>query len=279
MSKGKYKRKKNHGQNKAQKRPAKRVLMDPKEEDSDNQAKPAANSAHQTANDIQPRWYIRLYRWAKDGKTFTDWCLAAFTFVLAVAAIYQFVIMRGQLKVMSGQLEAMRIDERPWMKITADFLPIQAFSPDIAKLHVFNTGKTPASRISVKMAVETVENGRNPKLDFGWPIDVMTTGVVFPNTQTEDLPIRREKSPFRDLTLQGPGPAEPDPITQEEMIRFGDNKIFFVVYARIEYFDSSNVQHWTNFCAFKGHAQGTVTTQTVSAQDCTNFNAVDSNKK
>jgi len=89
----------------------------------------------------------------KDNKPFTDWCMAAFTLVLATAPIYQFTIMRGQLDTMRGQLEEMRkqtvLTERPWLKI----------KQRIVSPLTFNVGGR-ASEIPVAMMTveDTIEN-------------------------------------------------------------------------------------------------------------------------
>jgi len=58
------------------------------------------------SNNKGNRWK-RFRDWAKQNSSFTDWCIALFTLVLAVAAVYQFIIM-------GGQLDEMRKDQRPW---------------------------------------------------------------------------------------------------------------------------------------------------------------------
>lgn len=84
-------------------------LMNSEKPDANDHA--TTNAKKQTAKSNTPSSWNQVVEWAKEGKTFTDWCVAVFTFVLAAAAIYQFTVM-------NGQLDTMRKDQRPWIDFT-----------------------------------------------------------------------------------------------------------------------------------------------------------------
>src|ERR1700720_3338851 len=106
MAKGKYKRKKKHAQQQAQRRTADTVLPE-QQEMTTNKAETTTERTKKSANSKNPSQWERFKEWASRDKSFTDWCLALFTLALACAAIYQFIIM-------SNQLDDMRKDQRPW---------------------------------------------------------------------------------------------------------------------------------------------------------------------
>jgi hypothetical protein len=64
----------------------------------------------------------RFFEWIKENSSFTDWCIALFTDVLAGAAIYQFLNM-------NGQLDDMRKDRRPWITISFKAGDLQPNNP------------------------------------------------------------------------------------------------------------------------------------------------------
>jgi hypothetical protein len=118
MSKDKYRHKRERARQKAQPAAQQAPIEEPARIVKDRE-ETAAKGAENLANN--PTRWQRFKEWVKDNKTFTDWCMATFTFVLAAAAIYQFTIMRGQLDTMRGQLGEMQkqtvLTERPWVKI------------------------------------------------------------------------------------------------------------------------------------------------------------------
>jgi hypothetical protein len=191
----------------------------------------------------------------------TDYIIALFTLVLAGCAIYQFVIM-------SGQLDAMRKDQRPWLKLTFELNPVAVNSPVSGIMRLSNGGKTPAREVKADVVIEWVTNGQQPVFDYAFPHGAATTGTVFPNEAPIGVPIVRTQ-------FVGAGPAsENEIVSQAKFDQYMGIKIFLVVYATVTYKDFFGNDHWTKTCAFYSppSAVGNVT-----AQKCTNYGDIDNN--
>jgi len=195
----------------------------------------------------------------------TDRLITAFTAVLAVAAIYQIVIT-------GSQLDTMRKDQRPWIKISYTPAPLTALGSVGGTIHLVNNGKTPARGVvRGDFFVEAVKNGEQPKLDSpDYPHTKFTTGIVVPNDSPQDIPIERRRfaSNGSDIEL--------DPLTATEFDDFKQVKIFFVAYGTVYYADFFGINHWTKFCMFSGPPNPPPNTG-VTAQQCSNYSDVDSN--
>ena len=101
-----------------------------------DQRETAVKTRNKVTDNERPTRWMRFKEWTKKDKTFTDWCVAAFTAVLAVAAIYQFIVM-------GGQLDTMRKDQRPWMDLTftTNSNALQVGYPITAAAHMVNGGR------------------------------------------------------------------------------------------------------------------------------------------
>ena len=236
--------------------------------------KDAAQGTNIAARNKNPSLWKRFNEYLKK-PSITDWSIAVFTAALVATTIYQFSIMKGQL-------DEMRLDQRPWIKVSVDLLPLHVGSAEIASLHVINTGKTAATKVNTNYTTETVVNGETPKLDFSTGTNMNSwVAVFFPEPKPADVVVVR----MRHLQGNEPGidrndvriaeQAPLDPITQQDVGNFNGGKIFFVVYVRFDYFDASGVAHWTQFC---GWYAGGKTEHFVSSRKCAQYNAVDSNK-
>jgi hypothetical protein len=235
MVRGKYQRKRDHAQQQA-------ALVEP--------IAPENIVAEATKPKMKQSRWQRTKTWVKEGSTFTNCVIAAFTFVLSLAAIYQFVIMDSQLKTM-------RKDQRPWIKATAeidDFVPLADIH---GKLHLVTNGKTPALRVRGDLVIEKVANGDQPKFDYPDPHPAFVQGAIFPGDPVD------VKIPFPSSKL-----------TADEIADYHNLKIFFVVYGVVHYSDYFGVNHWTKFCAyiFPSDASGELTAMT-----CANYGDVDGN--
>ena len=178
MSKGKHKRKREQAQRKAQQKARETGLLNSEnisteEADSTNARESDRDNKKEPSMRFRERLRVLLER-----SSLTDRIIAFFTFVLACAAIYQFVIM-------GNQLDTMRKDERPWLKIDFTLNTLQANQPIAGTIHVVNNGKTPARAITADMAIERVRNGELPRLTYPLPHPRFTTGLLFPNTPVD----------------------------------------------------------------------------------------------
>jgi len=192
----------------------------------------------------------------------TKW-IAIFSFFLAAAAIYQFIIL-------NRQLDTMRKDQRPWIKVTFNPGVLQPLGPIGGIVHLVNNGKTPARGIvRGDFAVEKVKNGEQPRLDYPVPHTQFTTGMITPNDVPQDIAIERVRSSKNNT-------VEADPLMASELDDFKQVRIFFVVYGTVYYSDFFGTDHWTKFCAVL-LPSNPPPHSTMSGQSCTNYGDVDSN--
>ena len=261
MSKGKYKRKRERAQQHTDKKTPETRTLKSEIRTTEDQAE------HPTARQYKPEKQedtsMKFWAWAKQ-TSLTDRIVAFFTAVLALASIYQFIIM-------GGQLDTMRKDQRPWIKITAT---PGAFSSDGgrigATIHITNSGKTPARGVvRGDFFVEKVKNGESPKLDYPNPHTRFTTGLIVPNDTPVDMFIERLRPTAKNTT-------ESDPVIGAEFDDFKQMNIFFVLYGTVRYGDFFGIDHWTKFCAVLVPPQPPPNS-TNTGQPCTNYSDVDSN--
>ena len=167
----------------------------------------------------------------------TDRIIMVFTGILAGAAIYQFIIM-------DNQLDTMRKDQRPWVKISFTSSPAQAFASIGGAVQIVNNGKTPAGKVTGEFVVEKVMNGEEPILDYPKAHVTVFMGMIFPNDKPEVIAIERKR-----LSQDGHH-FESDLLTPDEFRDFTNVKIFFVAYGTLRYSDFFGVDHWTKFCSY-----------------------------
>jgi uncharacterized repeat protein (TIGR01451 family) len=194
----------------------------------------------------------------------TDWCITAFTCVLAVVAFYQFTVT-------GGQLDVMRIDQRAWLQFEAAptktgdanvTWQIVSGQPVTYPLRVVNTGKTPAKNIILKVFVDIIDANQEPPLDHvdatsGYPHSRITSAIVFPN------------SDFKETVFRPSDNSSPRLATDDEVKAVREGRAYLAVYGIITYDDVFRIHRWTRFCewiATGGHFQ---------ASGCTRYNAVD----
>lgn len=211
------------------------------------------------------RW-SKFKEWAKRGSTFTDWCLAAFTLALAVTGVYQFVIIWHQLDVM-------RTDQRAWLQFQAQpdkpgvdttTLAATVGQPIMYPFRVTNSGKTPATNVSMSIYLDIVDASREPALET---VDQnlphahahVTSGIIFPNAD------------FKAPTYRLDDSASPLPATQAEVTAIAQGKAYMAVYGIITYDDVFGAHHWTKFCTWPA------TNGSFHTYRCTQFNSVDAN--
>lgn len=254
MSKGKYKRKRQHAQQKAKEDVEKPSSLEP-EKMAQNNEEPAAETTKNHAKDKKPSRWTRFVNWVGNNKTFTDWCIAAFTFVLAAAAIYQFVIMGGQLGVM-------RTDQRAWLNVTErGSAQVITNAPLSATMSVTNTGKTPASNMLGYFYVEVVPEGGKPNFESARRRDSLSSGVIPPGV-TRDVPIMRYKD----------DPAEAELLSQSEKNDLDNGRAWLAIHGIIWYEDVFHTRHWLRFCEWYGYKPGA----DYHSKNCTAYNSIDS---
>jgi hypothetical protein len=137
---------------------------------------PATEPTEDSADNQKPSQWLRFKWWMKKEKTFTDWCVAAFTFVLAAAAIYQFIVMNGQLYQLEVSNEMGRItmksvqrafvtfSTKVEMATTVENGKVISWSPEIP---ITNSGDTEAKGLLERANIYVSEK-EMPK-DFAFP--------------------------------------------------------------------------------------------------------------
>jgi hypothetical protein len=188
--------------------------------------------------------------------SFTDWCLAFFTAALVGIAVYQFIMMRGQLDVM-------RKDQRAWIAVTLkseDYAPLLT-----ANLSVKNYGKTPASKIIGVFYIEVVPNGAKLKFDSDIIHDAFENKILMPDA---DLP---ETISRKAVQVFGNEPRGVNyPLTPEEKSSLDDGSSWTAVHGFVTYDDIYGVRHFNKFCFWRGQGN-----QQLQSFDCVNYNEMD----
>jgi hypothetical protein len=261
MAKGKYKHKKEHGQQQTQQGPARAVIVE-KKEIAENDTQTSAQTTRETSDDKGPSRWRRFKEWAKGSSSFTDWCIAAFTAVLAGTAIYQFIIM-------GGQLDAMRKDERAWIAVAVQGNPSFAIdAAPSATLTITDTGKTPATHLVGDFYVELIPDGQNPHFEAQIPHFKMFSGIAIPNAPQLVVPSRQK------LRLGGkPDEMEEDPLTKDDKTALDSGSLWRAVHGTVWYEDVFGTRHWIRFCFWTGLKLG----KTYSSGGCAAYNATDDN--
>jgi hypothetical protein len=167
----------------------------------------------------------------------------------------------------SAMRQTVRVDQRPWIKITETFEPIQAFNNVTVHLQFVNYGKTPAQTIEAKFAIKKVKNGETPLLEFPHPHLGMTGGIIFPNTpNTQTFSMLHPDSTVSNLMFYS--------LTQQDFLDYQEQKAFFIVFAEAKYLDFFHIEHVTRFCDYiTSNKPGGF----VTAMPCTDYNGVDNN--
>jgi hypothetical protein len=195
----------------------------------------------------------------------TDRIIAIFTGVLAAAAIYQFIIMNGQLDVM-------RKDQRAWVKfeqakeagdqVTSQFTTGEPLSFPV---RFVNTGKTPANHVQVKVFVSLITAGTEPPLEdpdsgiIPWYISLSAqSGIIFPESDIKNVATRTTKD------------GGSFPLTEAEFNAIRDGTSYLAAWGTVTYDDVFQVPHWTKFCYW-------ISSKSHKSERCSQYNSVDSN--
>src|ERR1035441_9152436 len=208
MSKGKYKQKRERAQQHAKEEDsqANSTLCESVEANQERQT--AKNANHERSGKQEVPMGLREI--AKRS-SITDWCLAVFTLALVAVAIYQYIILRGQLDVMQK-------DQRAWLAVGGDkdatFDPSTLHCP----LAITDTGKTPALDVTADFYVEIVPNGYEPHFEGkGVPHTTFSIGAIS-TTNPQKVPASRYR-----LTGRG-GEVADDPVSPDEKTRLDEGR-------------------------------------------------------
>ena len=254
MAKGKYRRSRKNAQQRSQ-QGANRATFVEKEAERD------VHTATETVNNgggMSSRW--RRFKGYAKSSSFTDWCIASFTFVLAAAAIYQFVIM-------DWQLDVMRKDQRAWITVAQRGDPtIAVGAVPSSSLTITDTGKTPATQIVGHFYVEIVPNGDNPHFEAQTMHTTMISGIAIPNAPQVIAASRRTSK------IGKPDEGEALPLTTDEKTSLDDGKSWIAVHGIVWYDDVFKTRHWIKFCFWTDLKLGD-----YGSRSCVAYNSSDGN--
>lgn len=193
----------------------------------------------------------------------SDWWVAIGTCVLAVFAMGSFIQLWIQL---NDARKVFNVNQRPWVEIhkNGDWFA-NVGQPIGYPIQVLNSGKSPAKKILALVFIELVTNGSSPRLTDYSPKGGSSekAGVMFPSGNINFMSYRIDD-------VRG----VPQPLSLEEQNGLSQGKTYLVVYGHVQYFDSTGIYHWTQFCDWKGFNEFV----TYSAQGCTAYNDTDNNK-
>jgi hypothetical protein len=218
------------------------------------QKEKAGHTSDYASSKKKPPFMTRLREWLKRETTFTNSTIAFFT-----ALIFGIGVMQARL--ISGQLDDMRKDQRPWIKVTVDHdILIQPSAGVATHLHLINSGKTPAKNTVTDAKIDIVKNGEQPKIRINRPYNEIISALVFPNDPA-DFPVYMSGS-----------------MSQPEYDDFTARRNFLIIYARVSYTDFFGIRHWTQFCQAVTTENAPATAPgTTTSQSCTEYNDVDEN--
>jgi hypothetical protein len=195
--------------------------------------------------------------------SFTDYCLAVFTGLLVVVAIWQIAITKGQLG-------AMRNDQRAWLKVDLQpstsggdhtIVTITVGQPVTYPFQITNIGKTAARNIDAKIFSAITYANQEPPLDHvmqasKYAHNHVTAGIVFPSDILKQI---GERPGNEGASM---------PATEAEVEVIQEGKGYLAVFGIVDYDDVFDVHHWTKFCIWISK------TGTFQTEGCTKFNDV-----
>jgi hypothetical protein len=191
-----------------------------------------------------------------------NWAMAMFTAVLTIIAAVQACLI-------SNQTDTMKKDQRPWIKMTN--IPVSNTMNEnttiIGHLQLINSGKTPAKNVVVKISVQKFAKDHVPNCSYTLPQPNAVFGVLYPNAPTGAV----ESPPYGVQTK----PGEFEPFGLDDMKKFANWDLYYVVCAEATYTDFFHRGHVTHFCEWS--AANSPTPREFSARACTEYNSVDDN--
>jgi hypothetical protein len=228
MTKGKYKRKREHAQQQTHQEVQDVRLSDSKVIPSKQQ--PKTSEKRDTERREKRKVWMRFNEAIKRS-SFTDWCIAAFTCALTVVGYYQ-------LNAMSGQLEEMRRSGRPYVFVGVSFTDQHEWDTQHTMpidLKLINTGNSPAVDL-----VNTL-----PQIEIGPDALTKTRAcrIDYPNSTPVTLPPNQSQMLGISLPV-----ARTPVIDPEEQGRIKAHTDFVVVYGGVKYSGLGGGDFETVYC-------------------------------
>jgi hypothetical protein len=149
------------------------------------------------------------------------------------------------------------IDERAWMNVGIN-LPntINEGTPLVAKMTVFNTGKTVSRKILLECVVSRQRNTDPVPFDYVRPHSSHDVGMLTPSALT-------------NLQCSSKEPDQVESLSKQQSDDLMSGRAYLAVYGRGSYIDIFGGAHWVQFCVWKGYFSGN---GVYNAKSCTDYN-------
>lgn len=261
MSKSKHERERQQAHERIARETERIRLLNAVPAPTDHQAKPPEATYTQRSNEKENPMGLRE---GFKPSSFTDYCLAVFTGLLVVVAIYQIIITKGQL-------DAMRTDERAWLRlgpqpdtpgVEKSSISITCGQPVNYPFQIANIGKTGAINIEAQLYYSILDASQDVPIyeiddtSTDHPHNYFTTGFIYPNEAMKYTGWRPQKG------------NSPLLVTKDESIGYRDGMKYLAIFGIVSYDDVFGNHHWAKFCrwwANIGH---------FNAESCARFNSV-----
>lgn len=209
---------------------------------------------HEANETSQKKYQDSSLRWVKRG---TVWSIAL--------AVLNFILSGVVSIILWNQLHAQRIDQRAWIKIEHVLEEITENKPLWVKIHVTNTGKTPAKRVDGLFWLQKVASQASPNFASpGGAHQASFTGILLPSS-----PINVRAARF---TEQTPDIFNPPNLTKSDVEDIKYGRAYIAIFGKVTYFDIFDIPHWITFCGWEVRANGN-----YSAMECAEYNNIDKN--
>lgn len=172
-------------------------------------------------------------------------------------------------------------DQRPWVSLDLDWPSLKSPSgepiakvvqvtenqPLSAPMRISNSGKTAAKNVYATIFIEVVDSKENPHIRSSkaqaWRFEA---GALFPNAPSDFVAYRQEpnRTGLEAMSVLTP--------TENQELRSG--QAYLAIFGRATYDDVFKTPHWTRFCFW---LPMTATPAYYHSQECSKYNAVDSN--
>lgn len=203
--------------------------------------------------ETEDRWYNRVPWWAVLWKIIEGAGVAAVVWY-AVITYRQWQDLRRNF----------RIEQRAW--ITAKPVPIKfsEMGTVTRQVTITNTGKIPASNLSVVCRSDIISKDASPIFDYSISATHSRTGIVFPGDSSPVVC----SNPTSSATLIG------KPLTPHDVLYLVSGHSYLVTFGEITYVDGFGY-HWTRFCSyFTPNDEGVV----MNYGPCAAYNEADPDK-
>jgi len=176
---------------------------------------------------------------------------------------------------MLRQMErTMRIDNRAWLKVGTQDVPLVIGEPIFKTISIVNIGKTAALNLTGALVVNLLPINEEPELSYpkhGHPNIQFQVRALMPDT-----PQTLHRVPGMPKRTAPNNTVAPIIFTKDMEGGIGDGSLYVVVHGQITYDDVFGTHHWLKFCEVSTRAIPGIKTKR-GADTCADYNDVDRN--